>query len=107
VNDQNFTWPGFDSADPCHSILHGWLVLDIQDQPDIAQELLDQMQVLRGGGVRPPGGSGNGYEFDFLAEGLRLACLYPDEGLSPVTVPYPLVQTALQAWLDHLSAGRD
>jgi hypothetical protein len=106
MNDQSFTWPGFDSGNPTHSTLHGWLVLDIQDQPDLVLELLAQLHGLQRGGDRPPGGSGNGYEFDFLTDGLRLACLYPGDELSPVTLPYALVETALKAWLDHLSGAK-
>ena len=103
MNDKTFTWPGFNADDAGHRTLQGWLVLDVQHQPDLVVELLAQIGRVRAGEVNPLGGSGNGYEFDFLDDGLLLACLYPGDELSPVTVPYPLLETALQAWLNHIS----
>lgn len=104
LNDTHFTWPGFDAGDPAQRTLHGWLVLDVQHQASIAAELLDTAQAMMNGAAAGVGGTGNGYEFDFEPDGLRLEGLYPGEDTAAVTLPYPLVVTALQAWLKHIDS---
>jgi hypothetical protein len=93
-----FYWPGFDDANPVHSALHGFLVLDVQYSSHHTKSLLERLRAYRTGKIPSYEGSGNGYYFAFRPEGVLLEPLYAGEGVAPVIVPFGLFQEALVAW---------
>ena len=103
---ETFSWPGYDDTDPAHRTLQGFLVLDVQYAPEHAERMLKDIQAYRQGKKQEFEGSGNGYEFECHPEGFFIDSLYEGDELTPVTVDYDTVETALQAWLQHCRQGK-
>ncbi len=98
MSTELFTWPGYDDTDPGHRTLQGFLVMDVQYAPERAEEILADIQAYRNGEKEDFDGSGNGYEFECLPEGFFIDSLYEGDELTPVTVDYQTVETALSEW---------
>lgn len=104
----DFSWTGFDESNPAHLTLQGFLVLDVQDQPELAEEISNEIKSYRTGQTKSYEGSGNGYEFECRADGFYIACLYEDvDDLSPVTVDYETTLQALNEWQRHCQSSSD
>ncbi|MAY15697.1 MAG: hypothetical protein CMI06_10200 [Oceanospirillaceae bacterium] len=97
MSTENFRWSSYD-ASPAHQALQGFLVLDVQHSATQAEELITGIRRYTTGKIKEFSGCGNGYEFECNAEGFLLDCLYPGDNLTPVTLPFPLVLTALEEW---------
>jgi hypothetical protein len=95
---ETFAWPGYDDGDPGHRTLQGFLVIDVQYAPEHADAMLADIQAYRRGDRTAFEGSGNGYEFECRPEGLFIDALYEGDELTPVTVDYQTVETALTEW---------
>lgn len=98
MNQETFTWRGYDENSPAHRTLQGFLVMDVQYSSRHADELRDEIQAYRDDKRKEFDGSGNGYEFECRPEGLFIDCLYEGDPLTPVTVEYSTVLQALTEW---------
>ncbi len=97
MNSETFRWSGYDDS-PAHQALQGFLVLDVQHSATQAEELITGIRHYTTGKIEEFSGCGNGYEFECCPEGFLLECLYPGDNLTPATLPFPLVLTALEEW---------
>ncbi|MBS0587222.1 hypothetical protein [Nitrosomonas sp.] len=98
MNQEIFTWRGYDENSAAHRTLQGFLVMDVQYSSQHADELHSGIQEYRNGKRKAFDGSGNGYEFECHPEGLFIDCLYEGDPLTPVTVEYDTVLRALTEW---------
>ncbi|MDH5178960.1 MAG: hypothetical protein OEZ39_07760 [Gammaproteobacteria bacterium] len=95
---EEFVWNGYEASNPAHRTLHGFLVLDVQYDAELAAEILTGIQAFRRGDNMEYEGSGNGYEFECRPEGFYIDCLYEGDDLTPVLIDYLTVETALGEW---------
>lgn len=98
MNQEIFTWRGYDENLPAHRTLQGFLVMDVQYSSRHADELHAGIQAYREGKRAQFDGSGNGYEFECRPEGLFIDCLYEGDPDTPVTVEYNTALQALTEW---------
>lgn len=98
MNQERFSWQGYDENLPSHRTLQGFLVLDVQYSSQYADELHTGIQAYLQNNSMTFNGSGNGYEFECRPEGLFINCLYDGDPLTPVIVEYETVLQALSEW---------
>lgn len=98
MNQEIFTWRGYDASLPAHRTMQGFLVMDVQYSSRHADELIAGIEAYRQGKQNQFDGSGNGYEFECRPEGLFIDCLYEGDPLTPVIVEYSTVLQALIEW---------
>lgn len=98
MNQETFTWQGYDNNSPAHQTLQGFLVLDVQYSSRYADELHAGIAAYRQGELPQFAGCGNGYEFECRPEGFFIDCLYEGDPLTPVIVEYDTVLQALSEW---------
>lgn len=101
MNNNDFTWAGFDQKNKAHQTLMGFLLLDVQYSSQYADELKADINAYRSGTRTSFDGSGNGYEFECLPEGFYINCLYEGDALTPVTIDYQTVEKALSEWGEY------
>lgn len=100
MNQEPFTWNGYDAKSDAHRTLHGFLVLDVQYSSRHAEEILAEISAYLNGDTEEVSGSGNGYEYECHKDGLYLESLYDDPD-TPITVGYETALQALREWADY------
>lgn len=98
MNQEFFTWRGYNENLPAHRTLQGFLAMDVQYSSRHADELHAGIQAFLQGKRKRFDGSGNGYEFECRPDGLFIDCLYEGDPLTPVIVEYNTVLQALAEW---------
>ena len=101
MNQERFTWQGYDEKNVSHRTLQGFLVTDVQYSPRHAENLRNGIQDYLRGINKEFNGSGNGYEFSCNPEGFFIDALYDGDPLTPTVVDYCVVIQALKEWTEY------
>jgi hypothetical protein len=95
-----FHWPGQRPNDPAHRRVAEFLVMDIQQSPAWAQDLLEKVEAIQAGNLRQWQRVGNAFCLDLSLEGATIDDLV-DETTPPQTVPLEEFHQAVVTWLEQ------
>ena len=100
-----FTWPDRRHNDPAHDQLAAFLVMDIQQSPDWAEDLLEQIEAIESGDLATWERIGNAFRLELSVQGATLEDLV-DEAGSIQQVPLGEFRAAVLAWYQQ-TAGQE
>ncbi len=99
--DVPFRWLGQREKDPAHERVVAFLVMDIQQSPQWAEELLKQVDAVASGALPTWERIGNAYRLELSANGALIEDLV-DETSPAYRVPLAEFRAAVSAWSERL-----
>ena len=99
--NQSLNWPGRRIDDPAHDMLISFLVIDIQRNPEWAQELLDKIEDVISGKIPHWERIGNGYQIIISKKGALIEDLVDDDGPAQ-QVTFEDLSKAVKAWIEAI-----
>jgi len=94
-----FNWPGRRAGDPAHDMLAAFLVMDIQRNPEWADELAEKIEAVKTGRLSKWERIGNAYRLELTSETALIEDLV-DEGAPAQAVSLNEVSAAVNAWIN-------
>ena len=104
MTDKPFQWPGKRSDDPAHDMLAAYLALDIQHNPEWADELTDRVADVKSGKLPAWERIGNAYRLELAGRRALIEDLV-DEESPPQEVTLEDFSLAVSAWKKTFSNG--
>ena len=101
MSEKLFQWPGRRINDSAHEMLGAFLVMDIQQNPEWAQELADRTADVRSGRLAEWERIGNAYRLELTNRGAMLEDLV-DEDCPEQVIPLKEFSDAVHAWIEAL-----
>ncbi|ETW93679.1 MAG: hypothetical protein ETSY1_38160 [Candidatus Entotheonella factor] len=106
--EQFFGWTDFDPENDAHKVLHGFLVMDIQDNAEVAQSVANAVRRIRAGESDSEEAGGNAYFCSIRPDGVTFECILDDmDDLSPQTLDLASFEAVLNAWAAHCRQRTD
>jgi hypothetical protein len=102
MTDKSFHWPGQRPDDPAHDMLAAYLVIDIQRNPEWAEELADRIADVKSGKLPGWERIGNAYRLE-LAAGRALIEDLVDEDSPAQEITLEDFSRAVHAWIKAFS----
>jgi hypothetical protein len=96
--DKSFQWPGRRADDPAHDMLVAFLVMDIQRNPDWAQQLSDRIEEVKSGKLPVWERIGNAYRLEVSKKGALIEDLV-DEDSPRLQITLEDFSKAVEAWI--------
>lgn len=106
MSDNAFTWPGQRQDDPCHCRLAEFLVMDVQQSPEWAKDLLDKTALVQSGSLDKWERIGNAFCLSLSSEGAKIEDLV-DENSSPKRITLDEFYQAVRMWLQHIELSNE
>jgi hypothetical protein len=95
-----FYWQDRRSPDPAHDRVIEFLVMDIQNSPEWATDLLTQIEAVQSGALSHWQRLGNAFSLELSEQGATLEDLVDETGLTH-TVSLKELHSAVTAWITH------
>jgi hypothetical protein len=104
MTEKPFQWPGQRPADPAHDMLAAYLVMDIQHNPEWANELADRVADVKSGKLSVWERIGNAYRLELVGRHALIEDLV-DEDSPAQEVTLEDFSLAVNAWIKTFSDG--
>jgi hypothetical protein len=103
MSDQQFSWPRRGGNDRAREQMAAFLVIDIQQSPEWARELLAKIADVKAGTLPSWERIGNGYRLYLSAAGGRI-----EDRIDPTSAPEPFpleeLEAAVTAWMQAIGS---
>jgi hypothetical protein len=99
--EKPFQWPGRRVGDPAHEMLVGFLVMDIQRNPEWANELAARIMEVKSGRLAGWERIGNAYRLELTGKNAFLEDLV-DEDIRVQRISLKEFSQAVDAWIQTL-----
>ncbi len=96
--EKSFHWPGRRINDPAHDLLAAYLVVDIQRNPEWANELVEKIRAVQTGKLKTWERIGNAFRLELSAKGALIEDVV-DEDSPEQRVDLDEVSKAVEAWI--------
>jgi hypothetical protein len=104
MTDKPFHWPGRRADDPAHDMLFAYLVIDIQHNPEWANELVQRVADVKSGKLPAWERIGNAYRLELVGRCALIEDLV-DEDIPAQKVTLEEFSQAVKAWIEAFSDG--
>jgi hypothetical protein len=101
MSDQPFSWSRKGASNRARDLIAAFLVIDIQQSPDWARDLLAKIADVKAGVLPSWERIGNAYRLYISAEGGRIEDRI-DATSAPQHFPLEELETAVTAWLEAI-----
>ena len=101
MTEKPFQWPGRRANDPAHDMLVAFLVMDIQHNPEWADELADRIAEVKSGKLPLWERLGNAYRLELTGKGALIEDLV-DEDSPEQMITLKDFSDAVGAWIEAL-----
>jgi hypothetical protein len=102
MTEKTFHWPGQRHDDPAHAMLTAYLVMDIQRNPEWADELADRIADVKSGKLPGWERIGNAYRLELVGRRALIEDLV-DENSPAQEVTLDEFSLAVNAWIEVFS----
>ena len=99
--EKPFQWPGRRNGDPAHEMLVAFLVMDIQRNPEWANELAEQINAVKSGRLAGWERIGNAYRLELTTKDAFLEDLVEDDN-GGQRISLKEFSQAVDAWIQTL-----
>lgn len=99
MTQNSFSWPGRCHGDPVHDLINAYLVIDIQNSPKGAEELLEKIRLVKKGELTSWERIGNAYTLTLLPDSIEIEEDYSGE---TITGKLDVFEKAVVAWKTHI-----
>lgn len=101
MTQNSFNWPGRCQGDPFHDLINAYLVIDVQNSPKGAEELLEKIQMVKMGKLTSWERIGNAYTLTLLPDIIKIEEDYTGE---TITGKLDDFEKAVTAWKTYMCA---
>ena len=105
MTEKSFHWPGQRPDDPAHAIVAAYLIMDIQHNPEWADELANRIADVKAGKLPGWERIGNAYRLELIGRRAWIEDLV-DEGSPAQEVTLDEFSLAVNAWIAAIADGR-
>ncbi|MEM8639827.1 MAG: hypothetical protein AAGG51_13575 [Cyanobacteria bacterium P01_G01_bin.54] len=99
--DPVFTWPGYRADDPAHQQLRAFLVMDIQQSPAWAQEIVEKIMAVRSQQLGQWQRLGNAYVLNLSLQGAQIEDTVTESSQTVLLEEFEAALRAWQGWIQH------
>jgi hypothetical protein len=103
MNNNYFTWPGYDRDKPAHRLITAYLTIDIQKSPEGVSELLQKIRAVHSGQLSEWERIGNAYCLRLFPDYAEIEEDFLDEPGKSEKIPIPIFEKAVLSWQKYIT----
>lgn len=102
MTNNSFMWPGRLCGNPAHDLITAYLVIDIQKNPQWAEELLRKTREVKSGRIPSWERIGNAYWLRLFPDHVEIDEDYAEESGEAVKISINDFEAAVAAWYESV-----
>jgi hypothetical protein len=103
MNDNLFTWPGYEPDESLHRLIIAYLTIDIQKSPEGTMELLEKINAVRSRQIPEWERIGNAYCLRLFLDYVEIEEDFPEEPARVEQIPIAVFEAAVQSWQQYIT----
>lgn len=103
MNDNYFTWPGYDHSAPAHRLITAYLTIDIQKSPEGTSELLQKIHAIHCKQLSEWERIGNAYCLRLFPDYVEIEEDFLEEPGKSEKIPMPIFEAAVLSWQKYIT----
>lgn len=104
MNENHFTWTGYQSTESAHRLIIAYLTIDIQKSPEGTMELLEKINAVRSRQIPEWERIGNAYCLRLFPDFAEIEEDFAEKLGKVEQIPIAVFEAAVRSWQQHITS---